>query len=438
MVTLGIRTRLTVALVAVALFAVALAALIGNLGLTPRLNQAARERLDASSIHLSHIATDAYLNAGGWTTDVRNELGHAGDLVDLRVMLKLRDGRVLLIGPRPFGSTVEAPIVVKGVDIATIIVSAPTGKLLSAADVRLAGSLNGLHLVAAAIATLTALATALLLSQTLSRPLRRIRAVAERLSHGELDARVIEGAEPEIRDVGHALNQLAETLQQEERLRREGVADLAHELRTPVNGLLSRIEAAQDDVLPLEQNLSAMHREVMRLTQLLNDLSRLADAQQPGIIVNKSLLDLATLVTSVIPSVQPRIDERHIELNVLTEPTWVYGDTARLEQVIVNLLTNAVNYTAERGRIDVTVTHTNAEAVLEVRDNGIGMAAEDLPFIFTRFWRADRSRSRATGGTGIGLTIVNELVHAHNGRIDVDSALGVGSRFRVFLPNVDA
>ncbi len=438
MVTLGIRTRLTVALVAVALFAVALAALIGNLGLTPRLNQAARERLDASSIHLSHIATDAYLNAGGWTTDVRSELGHAGDLVDLRVMLKLRDGRVLPIGPRPFGSTVEAPIVVKGVDIATIIVSAPTGKLLSAADVRLAGSLNGLHLVAAAIATLTALATALLLSQTLSRPLRRIRAVAERLSHGELDARVIEGAEPEIRDVGHALNQLAETLQQEERLRREGVADLAHELRTPVNGLLSRIEAAQDDVLPLEQNLSAMHREVMRLTQLLNDLSRLADAQQPGIIVNKSLLDLATLVTSVIPSVQPRIDERHIELNVRTEPTWVYGDTARLEQVIVNLLTNAVNYTAERGRIDVTVTHTNAEAVLEVRDNGIGMAAEDLPFIFTRFWRADRSRSRATGGTGIGLTIVNELVHAHNGRIDVDSALGVGSRFRVFLPNIDA
>lgn len=438
MVTLGIRTRLTVALVAVALFAVALAALIGNLGLTPRLNQAARERLDASSVHLSHIAADAYLNARGWTTDVRSELGHAGDLVDLRVMVKLRDGRVLPIGPRPFGATANTPVVVNGVDIATIIVSAPTGKLLSAADVRLAGSLNGLHLLAAAIATLTALATALLLSQTLSRPLRRIRAVAERLSHGELDARVVEGAEPEIRDVGHALNQLAETLQQEERLRREGVADLAHELRTPVNGLLSRVEAAQDDVLPLEQNLSAMHREVMRLTQLLNDLSRLADAQQPGIIVNKSLLDLATLVTSAIPSVQPRIDERHIELNVRTEPTWVYGDTARLEQVIVNLLTNAVNYTAERGRIDVTVSHTNDEAVLEVRDNGIGMAAEDLPFIFTRFWRADRSRSRATGGTGIGLTIVNELVHAHNGRIDVDSALGVGSRFRVFLPNVDA
>ncbi len=436
MVALGLRTRFTVALVAVALFAVALAALIGNLGLTPRLNQAARARLDASSVHLSHIAADAYLNAGGWTTDVRSELGHAGELVDLRVMVKLRDGHVLAIGPRPFGATAGAPVVVNGVAIATMIVSAPTGKLLSAADVRLAGSLNGLHLVAAAIATLTALATALLLSQTLSRPLRRIRAVAERLSHGELDARVIEGAEPEMRDVGHALNQLAETLQQEERLRREGVADLAHELRTPVNGLLSRVEAAQDGVLPLEQNLSAMHREVMRLTQLLNDLSRLADAQQPGIIVNKSLLDLATIVTTSLASVQPRIDERHIELNVYAEPTWVSGDAARLEQVIVNLLTNAVNYTAERGRIDVSVSRLNDEVVLEVRDNGVGMAAEDLPFIFTRFWRADRSRSRATGGTGIGLTIVNELVHAHNGRVEVDSALGVGSRFRVFLPNV--
>ncbi len=434
MVALGIRTRLTVALVAVALFAVALAALIGNLGLTPRLNDAARARLDASSVHLSHIAADAYLNAGGWTTDVRSELGHAGQLVDLRVMLKLSDGHVLPIGLRPFGATVGAPIVVHGVRVATIIVSAPTGKLLSAADVRLAGSLDGLHLVAGVIATLTALATALLLSQTLSRPLRRIRAVAERLSRGELDARVIEGAEPEMRDVGHALNQLADNLQQEERLRREGVADLAHELRTPVNGLLSRVEAAQDGVLPLEQNLSAMHREVVRLTQLLNDLSRLADAQQPGIIVNKSPLDLAAVVDSSIPSVQPRINERHIELNVRSEPTWVSGDAARLQQIVVNLLSNAVNYTAEHGRIDVSVSHTDAEAILEVRDNGIGIAADDLPFIFTRFWRADRSRSRTTGGTGIGLTIVNELVHAHDGRIEVDSALGVGTRFRVFLP----
>ena len=434
MVALGIRTRLTVALVAVALFAVALAALIGNLGLTPRLNDAARARLDASSVHLSHIAADAYLNAGGWTTDVRSELGHAGQLVDLRVMLKLSDGHVLPIGLRPFGATVGAPIVVHGVRVATIIVSAPTGKLLSAADVRLAGSLDGLHLVAGVIATLTALATALLLSQTLSRPLRRIRAVAERLSRGELDARVIEGAEPEMRDVGHALNQLADNLQQEERLRREGIADLAHELRTPVNGLLSRVEAAQDGVLPLEQNLSAMHREVVRLTQLLNDLSRLADAQQPGIIVNKSPLDLAAVVDSSIPSVQPRINERHIELNVRSEPTWVSGDAARLQQIVVNLLSNAVNYTAEHGRIDVSVSHTDAEAILEVRDNGIGIAADDLPFIFTRFWRADRSRSRTTGGTGIGLTIVNELVHAHDGRIEVDSALGVGTRFRVFLP----
>ena len=437
MVALGIRTRLTVALVAVALFAVALAALIGNLGLTPRLNQAARARLNASSAHLSHIAADAYLNAGGWTTDVRSELGHAGDLVDLRVMLRLRDGRVLAIGPRPFGATVDTPVVVHGVPVATIVLSAPTGHLLSAADVRLAGSLNGLHLVAAAIATLTALVTALLLSQTLSRPLRRIRAVAERLTNGELDARVVESAEPEVRDVGHALNQLAETLQQEEQLRREGVADLAHELRTPVNGLLSRVEAAQDGVLPLEQNLAAMHREALRLTQLLNDLSRLADAQQPGIIVNKSPLDLATVAITSIPTVQPRIDEQHIELFVRTEPTLVSGDAARLEQIIVNLLTNAVNYTAPYGRIDVSVSHTGAEAVLEIRDTGVGIAADDLPFIFTRFWRADRSRSRTTGGTGIGLTIVSELVRSHDGRIEVDSALGVGSRFRVVLPSAD-
>ena len=434
---LGIRTRLTVALVAVALFAVALAALIGNLGLTPRLNDAARARLDTSSAHLAHIAADAYLSAGGWTNIARGELGHAGELVDLRVMLQLPDGQTLALGRRPYGSMVRAPVFVRGALVATVVVSEPTGHLLSTADVRLAGSLNGLHLVAAAVATLTALITALLLSQTLSRSLRRIRSVAERLSNGELDARVVESGEPETRDVGRALNQLAETLQQEERLRREGVADLAHELRTPVNGLLSRIEAAQDDVLPLEQNLAAMHHEVLRLTQLLDDLSRLADAQQPGIIVNKVRVDLAGVVVAAVAAVQPRLDERHIELTLHTEPAAVNGDTARLGQIVINLLTNAVNYTAPHGRIDVRVSHAADETILDIRDTGVGIASADLPYIFTRFWRADRSRSRATGGTGIGLTIVSELVRAHDGRIDVTSELGVGTRFRVSLPSAD-
>ncbi len=190
--------------------------------------------------------------------------------------------------------------------------------------------------------------------------------------------------------------------------------------------------------MPLKQNLSAMHRDVMRLTRLLNDLSRLTDAQQPGMVINKSSLDLAGLVDSAIHSMQPHISERQIELHVRTEPALVSGDAARLEQIILNLLTNAVNYTADHGRIDVTIARKNNEVILEVRDTGVGIAADDLPFIFTRFWRADRSRSRATGGTGIGLTIVNELVHAHNGRIEVDSELGIGSRFRVVLPSADA
>lgn len=433
---LGLRARLAVALVAVALLAVGLAAVIVSFGIAPRVDQAARSRLTRSATHAADLAATVYQDSGGWTGTARTELTHLAGLEGLRMELTLPSG-VVALGPAPFGTTASAAVLVGGRQIGMATVSSPSGALLTPEEQALEGSLDQLHLIAAGAAALAALVVGLLLAGALSRPLRRIRATAERLERGELDARVTPGGEPEAAALGRALNRLAETLEREEELRKASVADLAHELRTPVNGLLSRIEAAQDEMLPLGDNLSAMHDEAERLTRLVDDLARLADAERPGLLLEKQPVDLAAVASGIAHSFAPRFADAGIAFTTTAESVWVTGDPVRLEQIVTNLLTNARDYTEPGGEVQLGVRRDDETAVLEVSDTGVGIAAEDLRHLFTRFWRGDRSRSRAKGGAGLGLAIVRELVRAHDGRIEVDSKPGQGSRFRVGLPALD-
>ena len=309
------------------------------------------------------------------------------------------------------------------------------GRLFTGEEIQLRRQLLNMHLVAGVLSAAIAVLVALYLAVTLSRPLRRIRAGADAMSAGDLDTRVAETGDDEIAAVADALNRLAETLQQEEGLRKESVADLAHELRTPVQGILARVEAAQDGVLDDEAaNLSAMHDEALRLARLLDDLSALAEAERPGLLLEAEPVDLAAIAAAQTSAFAAAFADREIALASDLEPAVVHGEPKRLEQIVVNLLSNALRYTDAGGSVRVVVRRDGDDALLEVRDTGIGIAPEDLPRVFTRFWRGEKSRSRDTGGAGIGLSIVKELVQAHGGAIAVESVPGEGSVFRVTLP----
>ena len=433
---LTLRARLALALVGVAVVAVGFATLLGNLGLEPRLNEAAHARLQYSADHFGRVAAAVYRAAGAWTPAARQELAHLGSLDGLHVEIETASGRVVRIGPLPTGPRARAQVVVRGTIVGRVAVAAISGKLLTPEELHLQHSLDRLHLAAGAAAIAAALLVAFTLAQALARPLRRIRLTAERIELGDISARVELGGDPEMRSVGRALNRLAETLEHEEELRRANVADLAHELRTPVNGLLVRLEAAQDGILTGPENLEAMHADALRLTRLLDDIARLADAERPGLLLEKRTLDLAEVVLPVVDSLALRFAERNIDFVTELDSVLVLGDGDRLGQIAANLLVNALRYTEPGGEVRLSVRREADEAVLEVTDTGIGIAPEDLGYIFTRFWRGDRSRSRATGGAGIGLAIVRELVRAHDGRVDVDSSPGRGSRFRVTLRTV--
>ena len=422
---LGLRARLAIALVSVAVLAVGLATYLSNRGLHPRVTASAEARLERSAVHFAEIAAGVYREEGGWTPEATRTLGHLADLDGLRFRL---DGTL----PEP---TATADVVVASETVGTIAVAPSGAGLLRPEDETLQSSVNRLHLVAGAVSALAALLLAFVLAETLSRPLRRIRQAAQRMEAGDLAARVQPDGDAEVRAVGHALNRLAETLEHEEDVRRSSVADLAHELRTPASALLSRIEAAQDGVLDDEPaNLEAMHAEALRLARLLDDLARLADAERPGFLIEKRPVDLAVLGRQQAEVFEPLFATRAISFSSHLETAPVTGDADRLGQVFSNLLANALRYTEPGGQVELRVRPEGRSAVFEVSDTGVGIEAEDLKNVFVRFWRGDKSRSRATGGAGIGLAIVHELVRAHDGRIDVDSRPGAGSTFRVRLP----
>ena len=432
---LSLRSRLTIALIAISLFAVALAALIGNIGLNSRLEQAARSRLVATTQSLAILSSRTLSTAPHPMIVLQSEITDIARFEGLRVSIDLTNGLTVRGGEPVTGTAVSRHIIVDGRPVGVLRVATSNGLLLTPGDVQLGDSLNRLHLVAAAVALLVALVTSLLLSETLSRPLRHVRDVAEHLTRGDLDARVQLDRVPETAAVGRTLNTLAEKLQWEEELRKESVGDLAHELRTPVNAILSRVEAVQDGLLPAAENLEVVHGEALRLTHLLDDLARLADAQQLAFDLDRDLVDVANVVHAATRGLSVTALQHGVELDATAEPAYLTGDALRLEQVVLNLLSNAIHATPRGGRVSVFVSDTRDDVTITVRDTGCGIAAEDIARVFTRFWRADRARSRATGGSGIGLTIVSEIVRAHGGRIDIESRVGEGTAISVHLPH---
>jgi two-component system, OmpR family, sensor histidine kinase BaeS len=440
---LSLRARLIIALVGVALLAADLSTLFSTLGLNARVSAAAHARVRRSGVHFTDVAATVYHDNRGWTPGAVTSLRHLAEMDGLQLTLYGPDKQVLVrpgTGPtvEP-GATATGLVRVGGRTVGSLAVAPVDGRFLSVEETQLRHELSHLHLVAGATSVAIAFVAALYLGITLARPLRRIRATAERVATGDLAARVELSGEPEVRSVGRALNRLTETLQREEELRKENLADLAHELRTPVMGVLSRIEAAQDGVMNDEKaNLAAMHDETTRLVRLLDDLSALAEAERPGLLRQKSRLDLAEIAAAQIDAIAPQSAAKDLRIRTELQSVWMEGDRDRLQQVVANLLSNAVRYTSSGGRVVVRVFGQRQDAILEVSDTGSGIAEDDLPHIFTRFWRGEKSRSRATGGAGIGLAIVAELVRAHDGSIEVDSTVGAGSTFRVHFPRLAA
>jgi signal transduction histidine kinase len=291
---------------------------------------------------------------------------------------------------------------------------------------------------AGVLASFVALLLGLLLTGTVTKPLRVVRDAAKRIAAGDLSYRVPVYARDEIGELAQQFNEMAAALERDEQLRRTMMADIAHELRTPLAVIRGQVEALRDGVFELTPaNLDPIYDQTLLLGRLVEDLRDLALAEAGRLPLERTAVALDRLVQRVVEAFQNQAHERQVTLTaeIAQQVPPVQADAQRLEQVLTNLLSNALRYTPPGGRVTVRCAADASWVTLAVEDTGVGIAPEDLPHVFDRFYRTDKTRSRAGGGTGLGLSIAKQIVEAHGGKITAQSTVGKGSTFTVYLPH---
>ncbi len=298
-------------------------------------------------------------------------------------------------------------------------------------------SVNRSVLAAVVTASLGALILNLALSRRILGPIGALTDAARSMEKGDLSKRVEVTTKDELGSLARAFNSMADGLENLEQLRRLMVTDVAHELRTPLSNIRGYLEALQDGVAkPTPDVITLLHEEAMLLNRLVDDLQELALAEAGQLRLEREPVELAGLTKKIIKSCQHHATQKglSIEEDLPNDLPIVDVDPERVSQVLRNLLNNAVQFTSLGGTIRIAAKPIQDFIEVEVMDTGIGISPEDLPFVFERFYRADKSRSRATGGAGLGLAIVRQLVRAHGGEIEVESEVDHGAKFTFTLP----
>lgn len=274
------------------------------------------------------------------------------------------------------------------------------------------------------------------MSKRISSPISRVISAARSISNGYYSERINQKSNTrEINLLTSTVNQLAESLENQEALRKRLTGDVAHELRTPLATLQSHMEAMIDGIWePDAERLKSCHEEIVRISKMVGDLEKLTRYENESLILNREKFDIAELIKRLIQNFESEFLNKGLKIEFEGHSSEIWADKDKISQVIVNLLSNALKYTPQGGSVIVNVISSGESVRITVNDNGPGIPKEDLPYIFERFYRADKSRNRLTGGSGIGLTISKAIVTAHGGTIEVKSREGQGTEFTVLLP----
>jgi two-component system, OmpR family, sensor histidine kinase BaeS len=296
-------------------------------------------------------------------------------------------------------------------------------------------SVVGVFLVAVLIAMSVSLVLAVVLSARLAMPLRQMATAAQRIAGGDYKARVGRRGPDEMASLADSFNQMAQSLAEQERRRNDFIANAAHELRTPLTNLQGYLEALRDGVIaPTPEQFGSLHEEAQRLVRLSRSLDALAESDRGDRTAAPENIELAAAVRSALEVARPAFEAKHIQVELqVPDGMTVRAEPDGLAQVLGNLLQNASRYTPRGGHASIRAESRRPLVMVSVANSGEGIPAEDLPFVFERFYRVEKSRDAARGGAGIGLAIVKQLVEASGGKVGVESA-DHATRFWFSLP----
>jgi two-component system OmpR family sensor kinase len=463
------------AFLVVILLAVGLVAVLANQAIGSAFGSYVRRGVAARAQLLQSALADYYAQTGTWrgveplleTSGSgpigqgrgRNLLGPMAGLAAGSPTLADANGVVIVggdagsAGQQLSASALAAalPIQVNGRTVGYLLTGGQGQTAYSALEQEYLTAVNWAITLAGLVAVLVAVGLSLFLSRRLTAPLGAMTKAAQAMAQGDLRQQVPVRSQDEVGQLAKAFNQMAGALAQAETLRRNLVADVAHELRTPLAVLQGHVEGLQDGVLsPTPQTLDRLHEETLLLTRLVDDLRELSLAEAGELKLERQPSDLAELLRRSVAAMQPQATGKGVTLTLDVAPDLPPAnvDADRLGQVMRNLLANALRYTPAGGLITVKAgerkearvtgiaggTRVVPAILVAVTDSGPGIAPDDLPHVFDRFYRADKSRSRASGGAGLGLAIVKQLVEAHGGRVWAESEVGKGATFSFTLP----
>lgn len=450
----SIRGRLSIIIIICVVLAVLFSAIIVNLTVTNTFNKYMADIQTKRNTSLVDYFQEVYKSEGKWSQDSGAEMMHEAYMSNYCLTLLDENKKIVwqmnhediqnknyftLSGNEKTGvySTNTFEINDDNKVVGYIIVGQYSPVLLSPEDISFKGQINKSIIFSGILTIIIVAVISLIISKQFSEPIKEVSKTSVSLSKGNYDCKSnIKSNIKEINDLTLSINSLGEKLNDQDLLRKRLVSDISHEIRTPLNVLQNNLEAMIDGVIPVTNDkLNNLNDEVIRFGKLLNNLNSLKQIEQGDIEVKFSLVNLKELILNVIKDFDIATKEKNIKMIVEIEQGKdfnILGDLDKLKQVFINLISNSIKFNNQNGKVWVKIYSDKEYIVVEIKDNGIGIKKEDLPYIFERMYRGDKSRNKIEG-SGIGLTLVKKIMTIHSGSIDVESREKKGTKFTIHI-----
>ncbi|WHZ01709.1 HAMP domain-containing sensor histidine kinase [Neobacillus sp. YX16] len=449
----SISRRLSILLVLSAVAAILLVTIFVNMTVSNKFNEYMIEIQNKRYERIVTYFEEAHKREGKWSSDTGVELMHEAYMGNYCLTL-LDSSKQAVWGMDPEDlqtqihigempghesgvyTTKTFEIKENGKIVGFIDIGQYSSVLLSEEDLTFKSSINKSIIASGALALIIIISLSLYFSKQFSTPIRAVAKMSVSLSQGNFDTvSNIKSNIAELEDLRKSVNILAGKLKYQDTLRKRLVSDITHEIRTPLNVLQNNLEAMIDGVIPVtNEGLHYLNEEVIRFGNLINDLNLLKEFESESIKLNYEAIFLDQLISEICKDFYRAAENNNsmIQYDIVPEDYQIIADKDKMKQVVINLISNALKFSESNGKILIKLYKEKKFIIMELIDNGIGIKQEDLPFIFERLYRGDRSRSQIKGN-GIGLTIVKNILELHNAMIEVESEEGLGTTVRVYF-----
>ena len=450
-------TRLTLSFAATALMTVLVLVIVLSYVWMGQFQKYTRDNMQRTANAMSEVLAQEYENNGGWTSEALDSIHHSAEsLPEVGVQVLDIDGNIIFddtnVPQIDTGKGTSEPTLDDASVVSADIVTSDGSKVgvvrfwsmgsdafFTKSDSAFRANSFGAIFTAGCVALILACLIGYFVSRALTKPINKITTTARQIRNGNLSARTGLTGSDEIGQLAETFDDMATTLERDIKLEHRLTSDVAHELRTPLMAMQATVEAMQDGVLPTDdEHLATVAIEVRRLSRLVDAMLKLSRMENGKTPLKKANTDVVGMVNGLVTYQAQLFSDNGLDLifenNTGSDEFYAELDPDLIREAIVNLMSNAMRYTPEGGTVTVSVGKTRTDVLISVQDTGIGIAKEDIPRVFSRFWRSDASRERVAGGLGVGLSLTKEIIDRHNGTIKVDSEEGVGTTFTLVLP----